>query len=105
MQMVIKAHVIAAPAAAAPSKGAVKQRAAVAQVPSILLEVEELKELRRVTYDFDDASLVAEAAPVPVFQIVLLVPAHVLANSFAVDLTPSAISKIEQTIFSAVCEP
>ncbi|KJV64633.1 hypothetical protein APHMUC_0621 [Anaplasma phagocytophilum str. ApMUC09] len=100
--MVNKVHVIAAPAAAAPSKGAVTQRAAVAQVPSILLEVEELKELRRVTYDFDDAFLVAEAAPVPVFQIALLVPAHVLANSFAVDLKPSAIS---QTIFSAVCEP
>ncbi|SBO33843.1 hypothetical protein ANAPC4_01316 [Anaplasma phagocytophilum] len=59
MQMVIKAHVIAAPAAAAPSKGAVKQRAAVAQVPSILLAVEEPREPRRVPYDFDDAFLVA----------------------------------------------
>ncbi|KDB56315.1 hypothetical protein O997_04215 [Anaplasma phagocytophilum str. MRK] len=105
MQMVIKAHVIAAPAAAAPSKGAVKQRAVVAQVPSILLEAEEPKELRRVPYDLDDASLAEEAAPVPVFQIVLLVPAHVPANSLAADLTPSAISKIELTIFSAVCEP
>ncbi|SCV66062.1 hypothetical protein ANAPH2_01467 [Anaplasma phagocytophilum] len=90
--MVIKAHVIAAPPAAAPSKGAVKQRAAVAQVPSIFLEAEEPKEVRRVRYDFFDADFAVEAAPAPVFKIVSLVLTHVPAKCLAADLTPNAIS-------------